>query len=84
MLVTGEVPSRPLLWLALLRLPEIAPDCARPCSASPPRPTPVTLTACMFQVASVNPRCQAQSCMRLCIANRLATAASASLRWAEA
>ena len=37
----------------------------------------------MFQAASVKPRWYAQSCIRLCMANRLVTAASASLRWAE-
>jgi hypothetical protein len=83
MLLRGSWPSRPLLWFALLREPPIAFACARPCSGSPPRPAPVTLTTCMFQVSSVKPRWYDQSCIRLCMANRFAAAASASLRWGE-
>ncbi len=37
----------------------------------------------MFHVCSVNPRWYDQSCMRLCIANRFARAASMSLRCDE-
>jgi hypothetical protein len=82
MFVVGGRPSRPVPWLALLRLPAMAPAWARPCSASPPNPAAPTLTTCMFQAASVKPSRKAQSCIRLCMANRLLTAASASLRCA--
>ena len=73
-------------WLALSRAwkpggpPLMPPACALPCSwsfSAPPRPK---LNVCRFQVASVKPSPYAQSCMRLCIANRFARAASMSLR----
>ena len=50
---------------------------ARGRSPRPPRPK---LNDCRFQAASVKPRWYAQSCIRLCIANRFARAASMSLR----
>ena len=56
------------------------PAWALPCSRSfsaPPRPK---LNDCRFHVASVKPSPYAQSCIRLCIANRFARAASMSLR----
>src|SRR6266508_4437390 len=85
MFVTGRSPSPGVAWLALLRQPgTIAPCWARPCSASPPLPVPAVLTACRFHVDSVKPRLYDQSCIRLCIANRLAVAASMSLRCSEA
>ena len=43
----------------------------------------MTLTCCRFQAASVKPSSAAKSCIRLCMANRFAVAASASLRCAE-
>src|SRR5918997_6656001 len=79
MLVTGCMPSGGLNWLALLRVVWVAAPCwALPRSGSPPLPYGPVLTFCRFQVASVKPRWYDQSCIRLCMANRLAVAASTS------
>ena len=59
------------------------PACALPCSWSPSAPPRPKLYVCMFHVASVKPRPYDQSCIRLCIANRFARAASMSLRCGE-
>jgi hypothetical protein len=89
MLVIGAMPSPGVIWLALSRAanvggpPEIPPACALPCSGSPPSPPSPKLSRCMLNVASVKPRWYDQSCMRLCMANRLARAASMSLRAGE-
>ena len=82
----GSWPSAGVNWLALSRAakpggpPLRPPAWALPCSwsfSAPPRPK---LNDCRFQVASVKPSPYAQSCIRLCIANRFARAASMSLR----
>src|SRR3954470_14180910 len=79
MFVTGCMPSGGVAWLALLRVVWVAaPCCALPRSASAPFPYADALVFCRFQVASVKPRWYAQSCIRLCMANRFAVAASTS------
>ena len=62
--------------------PTIPPAWALPCSGSLLRPPRSKLTSCRFQAVSVKPSLYDQSCMRLCIANRFAIAASMSLRCA--
>src|SRR5918992_1499374 len=82
MFVVGATPSGGVIWLALLRdgkvggaPPARPPAWALPCSASPSSPPRSPFSVCMFQVSSVNPRWYDQSCMRLCPANRFASAA---------
>src|SRR5262245_34631143 len=86
MFVTGTSPSAGVNWLALSRdwnaggPPTMPPAWALPRSwsfSAPPRPK---LNDWRFHVASVKPRPYDQSCIRLCIANRFASAASMSLR----
>src|SRR5215213_2410489 len=79
MFVVGCMPSGGVAWLALLRVVAVAAPCwALPRSASAPLPYGRVLLFCRFQVASVKPSPYDQSCMRLCMANRFAVAASAS------
>jgi hypothetical protein len=89
MLVMGGRPSRGVIWFALSRAaksggpPLIPPACALPCSWSLPSPPRPNVSFCRLNVASVKPRWYDQSCMRLWTENRLARAASMSLRCGE-
>ena len=80
------MPSAGVNWFALSRdrksggPPTTPPACALPCSESISAPPRAALNSCMFQFASVKPSRYAKSCIRLCIANRFARAASMSLR----
>src|SRR4051812_24421481 len=83
MLVVGALPSGGVAWLALSRIRLVvtrAPDWALPCSGSPPSPPLPKLSTWRFHAVSVKPRLYEKSCMRLCIACRLASAASMSFR----
>src|SRR5262249_37864783 len=85
----GDMPSGGEFWFALSRdwngggPPTMPPFWALPCSGSFPSPPRPKLLTWAFHVASVNPSLYAKSCMRLCIANRFASAASMSLRAAD-
>src|SRR5262249_40401722 len=89
MFEVGEVPSGGEFWLALSRdwncggPPTIPPFFAFPCSGSPPVPPLAKSLTWALKADSVNPSLYAKSCIRLCIANRLASAASMSFLAAE-
>src|SRR5262245_54008779 len=88
MLVVGATPSGGVIWFALSREaksggpPTIPPAWAFPGSGSRSRPPRLKLTSWRFDAVSVKPSLYDQSCMRLCIANKFAVAASMSLRCA--
>src|SRR6266540_3459653 len=84
MFEVGETPSGGEFWFALSREPGTsAPAWALPCSGSLPSAPLPKLLAWAFQAVSVKPSLYDQSCMRLCIENRFASAASMSLRCAD-